>query len=65
MTGLFTHSRLTLLRRAAGAGHVTATSAEEKAALEDLVAKDLIRDGRLTEVGWRELREADQDLWTD
>jgi hypothetical protein len=54
-------SRLALLRRAAGADHVSAATAEEKTALDELVEKDLIRDGQLTEAGWRELREADHD----
>lgn len=61
MTGPLSEFRLSLLRRAAGAGHVSAATAEEKAALDELVEKDLIRDGQLTEAGWRELREADHD----
>ena len=65
MAGFLTDSRLTLLRRAGATGHVTATTVEEKADLDDLVAKNLICDGRLTEAGWRELREVDQDPWID
>jgi hypothetical protein len=34
-------------------------------ALDELVEKDLIRDGQLTEAGWRELREADHDRERD
>ena len=65
MTGPLSEFRLSLLRRAAGAGHVSAATAEEKAALDELVEKDLIRDGQLTEAGWRELREADHDRGSD
>jgi hypothetical protein len=53
MTGSLIESRLALLRRAASAGHVSAATAEEKTALDELVEKDLIRDGQLTEAGWR------------
>jgi len=63
MTGLLTELQLILLRRAAGAGHVSGATAKEKAALDELVEKDLVRDGRLTKAGWRELRESDHDLW--
>ncbi len=65
MTGPLTEFRLSLLRRAAAGGHVRAATAEEKAALDELVEKDLIHDGRLTEAGWRELREADHDRGSD
>lgn len=64
-TGALTESRLALLRRTAGAGHVSAATAEEETALDELVEKDLIRDGQLTEAGWRELREADHDRESD
>jgi hypothetical protein len=63
MIGFLTEFQLILLRRAAAAGHVSAETAEEKAALDELVEKDLVRDGRSTQAGWRELRKADQDLW--
>jgi hypothetical protein len=46
-----TNCRLSLLRRGAAAGYVSVATAEEKAALDELVEKDLIRDGRLTEAG--------------
>jgi hypothetical protein len=65
MTAPRTGSRLYLLRRAAAAGHVNAVSAEQMAALDELVERDLIRDGQLTEAGWRELREADDDQGSD
>ena len=65
MTGSLTESRLALLRRAASVGHVSAATAVEKTALDELVEKDLIRDGQLTEAGWRELREADHDRESD
>jgi hypothetical protein len=65
MTGFLTEFQLILLRRAAGAGHVSVATAKEAAALDELVEKDLIRDGRLTEAGWRELREADHDRGSD
>jgi hypothetical protein len=65
MSGFLTESRLALLRRAAAAGHVSAATAEEKAALDELVEKDLTRDGRLIEAGWSKLRETDHDLGSD
>ena len=65
MTSSLTESWLALMRRAAGAGHVSAATAEEKTALDELVEKDLIRNGQLTEAGWRELREADHDRESD
>jgi hypothetical protein len=34
-----------------------AATPEEESALHELVEKDLIRDGQLTELEWRELRE--------
>ena len=64
MTGSLTELWLALMRRAAG-GHVSAATAEEKTALDELVEKDLIRNGQLTEAGWRELREADHDRESD
>ena len=51
MTGPLTEFRLSLLRRAAAADHISAATAEEKTALDELVEKDLIRHGQLTEAG--------------
>ena len=53
-----TAPQLSLLRRAAAAGHVTIVTAAEKATLDELVAKKLILGNQLTEVGWRKLRKA-------
>jgi hypothetical protein len=61
MTGPLTEHPLSLLRRAAAADHISAATAEEKTALDELVEKDLIRHDQLTEAGWRELREAYHD----
>ena len=66
MSWILTESHLVLLRRAAAAGHVSAASAEEAAALEEMVENGLIGDGRLTEDGWwREIRLPDLDRGSD
>ena len=65
MTELCTESELSLLRRTAASGSVRVTTAQEKATLDKSVAAQLIVRNRLTVAGWRELREADRDLWLD
>jgi hypothetical protein len=46
------------LRRTAAVGHVKVVTAEEKATLDELIAKKLVLGNQLTEAGWRELRKA-------
>jgi hypothetical protein len=55
--------QLTLLRRSAAAGRVRAVTTEEREALDQLVKERFIRDGKLTEEGWSELRKTDRDPW--
>jgi hypothetical protein len=58
MTEVLNASQLILLRRVAAAGYVRIVTAEEKTALDELVARKLILGNQLTEAGWRELRKA-------
>jgi hypothetical protein len=58
MTEALNSYQLSLLRRAAAAGHVSVVTAEEKTALGELIAKKLVLGNQLTEAGWRELQKA-------
>jgi hypothetical protein len=58
MTEVLNSSQPSFLRRVAAAGYVRIATAEEKATLDELVARKLILGNQLTDGGWRELRKA-------
>ena len=58
MTEVLNSSQLSFLRRVAAAGYVRIATAEEKATLDELVARKLILGNQLTDGGCRELRKA-------
>jgi len=58
MTEALTALQLSFLRRAAAAGYVSVRTAEEKATLNELLAKKLILGNQLTDAGWSVLRKA-------
>ena len=53
MTEVLNSSQLSFLRRVAAAGYVRIATAEEKATLDELVARKLILGNQLTDGGWR------------
>jgi hypothetical protein len=58
MTKALSAHQLTLLRRAAAAGHVSIMTAKERPTLDELLAMKLVLGNQLTESGWRQLRKA-------
>jgi hypothetical protein len=58
MTEALNTSQISLLRRIAAAGYVSAVTVEDRTILAELIAKKLILGNQLTEAGWRELRKA-------
>ena len=56
MTEALSAYQLTLLRRAAAAGHVSIMTAEERPALDELLAMKLVLGNQVTESGWRQLQ---------
>jgi hypothetical protein len=58
MTETLNAHQLTLLRRAATAGHVSIMTAAERPILDELLAMKLVLGNQLTESGWRQLRHA-------
>ena len=58
MTEALNAYQLTVLRRAAAAGHVSIMTAEERPALDELLERKLVLGNQLTESGWRQLQRA-------
>lgn len=55
MTEALNASQISFLRRAAAAGHVSVETDEDRKTLDELIEKKLIIGNQLTDAGWTEL----------